>query len=103
VVEVINNPRSRMTIGASSFFLRLAYQLFPALTRNITASVIRTYLKHAAPMQRDSGNILHQVAYGTSVEGGWRKPVSKSINTKAGLLAAGIAGVIIGSLLIGRK
>jgi short-subunit dehydrogenase len=103
VASVINNPRSRTTIGASSVFLRLAFQLFPALTRNITASVIRTYLKHADPMQPNSGNILHEVAYGTSVEGGWRKPVNKSINIKAGLLAAGIAGVIIGSFVLGRK
>jgi hypothetical protein len=103
VASVINHPRSRTTIGAASIFLRLAFQLFPALTRNITASVIRSYLKHAEPMQPNSGNILHEVPYGTSVEGGWRKPKTKIINEKAGLLAAGVAGVIIGAFLLGRK
>jgi len=103
VAWLINNPQSRTTIGASAVFLRLAFQLFPTLTRTITASVIRSYLKQAEPMPVSSGNILHQVPYGTSVEGGWRKPVSRSINAKAGLVAAGVAGLIIGSLLLGRQ
>jgi short-subunit dehydrogenase len=103
VVSLIQNPRSRATIGAASVFLRLAFQVFPALTRTITASVIRTYLKKAEPMQTNSGNILHTVPYGTGVEGGWRKPALRSMNTKAGMLAAGIAGLVIGALLLGKK
>jgi short-subunit dehydrogenase len=101
VVALIHHPRPRATIGIAAAFLRLAFQVFPALTRNITASVIRTYLKQAEPMQPGSGNILNTVAYGTSVEGGWRKP--GSMKTKAGLLAAGVAGIVIGSLLFGKK
>jgi short-subunit dehydrogenase len=103
VVSLIQSPQSRTTIGASSVFLRLAFQLFPSITRNITASVIRAYLKHADPIEHNSGNILHPVRYGTSVEGGWSKPLNKSINTKAGLLAAGVAGVVIGFFMLGRK
>jgi short-subunit dehydrogenase len=103
VVSVIKCPRSRSTIGAASLFLRVAVQLFPALTRYITVSVIRAYLKKAAPMTVSSGNILQTVPYGTSVEGGWRKPLNKSMNTKAGLLAAGIAGVAVGVFLLGKK
>jgi short-subunit dehydrogenase len=103
VVALINNPRSRVTIGAAAVFLHLAFSLFPALTRNITASVIRSFLKQADPTEHSSGNILHQVPYGTSVEGGWRKPLVSQMTTKKGLLAAGIAGVLIGSFLLGRK
>lgn len=103
VVSIIKCPRARKTIGAASLFLRLAVQLFPALTRVITVSVIRAYLKKAEPMTASSGNILHALPYGTSVEGGWRKPLTKSMNTKAGLLAAGIAGVVVGVFLLGRR
>jgi short-subunit dehydrogenase len=100
VASVINDPCSAKTIGAASIFLRLAYTLFPALTRTITASVIRTYLKKADAMQTTSGNILNTVPYGTSVEGGWRKPVRMS--TK-GLIAAGVAGLLIGAFLLNKK
>lgn len=101
VVEVINNPKPRTTIGAASTLLKFAYQLFPALTRTITASVIRKYLKHADPLSPTSGNILQSVPYGTSVEGGWRKPVR--MNTKAGLITAGVAGLLIGAFLLKKK
>jgi short-subunit dehydrogenase len=101
VVAVINDPCPAKTIGAASAFLRLAYQLFPALTRTITASVIRTYLKKADPMQTTSGNILNTVPYGTSVEGGWRKPITR--NTKVKLVAAGVAALVIGNFLFNKR
>jgi hypothetical protein len=101
VVSVINDPKSTTIVGVAPVFLKLAYLLFPALTRSITASVIRTYLKRANVIQPTSGNILQTVPYGTSVEGGWRKPVSG--NTKAGLIAAGVAGLFIGALLFNKR
>lgn len=103
VVTLINNPRPSATIGASAIFLRLAYQLYPALTRTITSLVISTYLKKAASMEHSSGNILHPVLYGDSIDGGWRKPVSRSAKAKAGLVVAGLAGVLIGAVLLGRR
>jgi short-subunit dehydrogenase len=103
VVSIIKCPRPRKTIGAASLLLRTAVQLFPVLTRTITVSVIRAYLKKAEPMPVNSGNILHSVPYGTSVEGGWRKPLNKSLNTKAGYLAAGLAGIAVGVFLLGRR
>jgi len=103
VVELIRHPHARVTIGAASAVLRLSFMLFPALTRNITASVIRAYLKQADPIEPTSGNTEQPVAYGTSVEGGLRKPLIRSINTKPGLLAAGIAGVLVGLFLLGRN
>lgn len=103
VVSLIDHPKPSATIGAASLLLRLAFQIFPALTRKITTTVIRAYLRQAEPMQPNSGNILNTVPYGTSVEGGWRKPISRTMNTKAGFLAAGIAGFVIGKLLLSRK
>jgi hypothetical protein len=52
-------------------------------------------------MQPTSGNILQTVPYGTSVEGGWRKPASRG--TKAGLIAAGVTGQLLGALLFKRR
>ena len=101
VVQVINDPRPRTTIGATSTMLKLAFQLFPALTCKITSSVIRRYLQQADVTEITSGNILHTVPYGTSVEGGWRKNVSTG--TKAGLIAAGVAGLLIGAFLFKKK
>jgi short-subunit dehydrogenase len=101
VVSVINDPRARTTIGASPIFLKLSFQLFPALTRTLTSSVIRTYLKQADSTELTSGNILHTVPYGTSVEGGWRKPMR--MNAKAGVIAAGVAGLLIGAFLFSKK
>jgi short-subunit dehydrogenase len=99
VVRVIQCPRKRVIVGASSGLLRTAFSLFPAISRTVTASVIRAYLKQADPKEPHSGNILKPVDYGTSVEGGWRKP----INTKVGLMAAGVAGVMVGLFLLGRR
>jgi short-subunit dehydrogenase len=99
VAHLVQHPRKRVTIGASSGLLRLAFGLFPVISRTVTASVIRTYLKQADATEPNSGNILHPVEYGTSVEGGWRKPMNKT----AGLLAAGVAGVVVGLFLLGRR
>lgn len=101
VVSVINDPKSTTIVGAAPVFLKLAYLLFPALTRSITGSVIRTYLKRANGMQPTSGNILQTVPYGTSIEGGWRKPVSRG--TKAGLFAAGVVGLVVGAFLFNKR
>ena len=103
VVSIVECPPKRATIGAASVFMRLAYQLFPSLTRAITASVIRTYLKQAEPMPFNSGNILQPVSYGITVDGGWREPLNRSMNKKAGFIAAGIAGVLVGAFWLGRK
>lgn len=103
VVSIIRSPRSKATIGASAAFLRLAYNLFPALARNITAFAVRTYLKNAYPMPPASGNILHPVEYGTSVDGGWRRPLVQSKGGKSALLVAGIAGLTVGLMLLKRQ
>lgn len=99
VVQVINHPRNRKTIGAASMLMRMAYNLFPALSRNMTATVIRNYLKQADTEMPNSGNTLHTVSYGTEAESG----LGQHINKKVGLMAAGVAGVMVGLFLLGRK
>lgn len=99
VVRLIASPRRRAIIGASSGLLRTAFALLPGVCRSVTASVIRTYLKQARARQPHSGNVLGPVNYGVEVEGGWRRPLNK----KAGLVAAGVAGVVVGLFLWGRR
>jgi short-subunit dehydrogenase len=101
VVSLIRSPQPKQTIGAAATFLKIGYHFFPALSRSITASVIRFYLKRADELPATSGNILHPVDYGTSVEGGWRKPFVKSAGGRifmAGLMA-GVAGLTMGLFL----
>ncbi|MBC8032831.1 MAG: SDR family oxidoreductase [Chitinophagaceae bacterium] len=97
VKSLIENPRSSTTVGAAAGFLGLSYRWFPLLSRNITASIVRSYLKNAEPSEITSGNSIHPVYYGTSVEGGWRKSPRQILTArKAGILVAGIVGLVVG-------
>jgi short-subunit dehydrogenase len=95
IITLIEDPRSQKTIGAASGFLKLAYALFPKLSRNITASVIRRYIRQAEPIKHTAGNTILPLEYGTSIHGGWDKKINprKSVITAA-VLAAVAAGLI---------
>ncbi len=97
VVRLLVYPRPRKTIGLPTFALRLSYSLFPACTRNITGYIIRTYLKKAQDIEMTSGNILAPVAFGTSIDGGWRKEMKPAVKV-AGMGLAALAG--IGALIV---
>ena len=97
VVRLLVNPRPRKTIGFPTFALRLSYSLFPACTRNITGYVIRTYLKRSPDIELTSGNVLTPVAFGTSIDGGWRKEMKPAAKV-AGIGLAALAG--IGALIL---
>lgn len=97
VVGMIQQPRSKKTVGSSSAFLKLAYHFFPVLSRNITASFIQAYLKKAYETETTSGNILQPVDYGTSVNGGWQPYFNKAIYKKGALFAA--AGLALAFLI----
>jgi hypothetical protein len=71
VVKLIQSPREKKAIGSASLFLKVSYALFPGLSRNITAGVMRTYLKNAIDAEETPGNVLNTVEYGTSIGGGW--------------------------------
>jgi short-subunit dehydrogenase len=99
VVKLIQHPQSQKAIGAAAIGLKLAHALFPTLSRNITASIIQKYLRHADPIEPTSGNVLRTVEYGTSIDGGWRKDRPLSVGTAALLVTAALAGVV----MISRK
>ncbi|HEU4470630.1 MAG TPA: SDR family oxidoreductase [Flavisolibacter sp.] len=100
VVSLVYEPRPSTTIGLSSALLRMAYGLFPALSRNMTAAVIRGYLKKADPIVHTSGNVLGTVPYGSGIDGGWRNmPRGRSMKLGAVLLT----GVAIGLAIMNRK
>ncbi|MEO8582495.1 MAG: SDR family oxidoreductase [Flavitalea sp.] len=86
VVKLLIDPKSRKTIGFPSAALRLSYALLPALTRNTTGRMISKYLNHADPTAPTQGNIMEPVAYGTSIDGGWRKPMSTPVKIAASAL-----------------
>lgn len=101
VVRLIKQPKEKKIIGSSSFFLKAAFTLFPRLSRNITASFIKTYLQKAEESEITSGNILHAVDYGTGVYGGWESYFNQGIKRKTPLVAAGLAVAVL--LLVNRK
>jgi short-subunit dehydrogenase len=101
VLSLVRNPVSSLTIGASAGFLRMAHAVFPALSRNITAGVIRSYLKKADVIEPTSGNVLQPVDYGTGIDGGWRNtPVPGRTKMKGALL---LAGLMAGALFLLKK
>lgn len=105
VVNLVRSPKSSATIGASPVFLRLAYSLMPAFTRNITATIIRRYLRNADPIELTSGNVLQPVDFGTGVDGSWRlKQYPRELKTAAGIfLATALAGYLINAFSKSRK
>ena len=97
VARLISCPQSRKTVGITASMLRLAWTLFPGISRAATVFVIRNYLKRARAIGYTSGNVLEPVLYGTSAEGGWQKKApSPAASRRTGLLMAATAGVILG-------
>jgi short-subunit dehydrogenase len=95
VVRLVSRPRSKTTLGAFPVFLRMAFLAFPALSRSITASLIKNYLKSAAPTVHTSGNVLQPVGYGTGIDGGWRNVSLKPAPRARLLLFAAAAGLLL--------
>ncbi|RYF95673.1 MAG: SDR family NAD(P)-dependent oxidoreductase, partial [Chitinophagaceae bacterium] len=104
VAGLIENPRPATTVGIVATLLRLSWLILPAISRRATVFVIRTYLKKAKEIEHTSGNTLAPVAYGTSVEGGWRKPSTRSVYPNNGpMVIAAAAGVVLGLLVSGSR
>ncbi len=100
VVSIVQHPRSSATIGAAAGFLKMAHTLFPRLSRNITASVIKNYLQEADETEDTSGNVLHTVDYGSGIDGGWRNTAPRRPIKLAGALLFCLA---VGALLLQKK
>jgi short-subunit dehydrogenase len=104
VIELIECPRSRKTVGLTASMLRLAWSVFPGISRSATVFVIRRYLKRARAIEYTDGNVLTPVLYGTSAEGGWQKSGGANASSlRKGLLAAATAGVFVGLLLAKQR
>jgi short-subunit dehydrogenase len=101
VVSLIEHPRPKRAVGAGASFLKLAYALFPRLSRTITATVIESYLKKADETPVTNGNLFEPLDYGRGIDGGWRLPPSSNQALRAGLL--GLAAVAVGLLWLGRR
>ncbi|HJW16710.1 MAG TPA: SDR family oxidoreductase [Flavisolibacter sp.] len=95
VINLFRLPESTVTIGAAPGFLKLAYATFPVLTRNITASVIRGYLKKAEPIENTTGNVIEPVEFGYNIDGGWSNAPAKHVLGKALLAVSIIAGLVL--------
>jgi len=97
IVKLAEKPRPEVMIGSISTLLRFSYGLFPALTRGIASSVIRSYLKNADPMPKSDGNVFGPVDYGNSVYGGWGLPGKPKAHRKyiiAALFIVTAAGLL---------
>ena len=100
VVQLLQRPQSKTTIGAASAFLRVSYLISPALSRNITANLIRGYLNKAQPIEPTSGNVLEPVEYGRGIDGGWRGMILKKSQKKNLWMAAGLFAAV---MLLSKK
>jgi short-subunit dehydrogenase len=94
IIRIVQRPKNKVTIGVAAGFLGLAYQLFPALSRNITAFTIRKYLAQADATAPTSGNVLRPVDFGSGIDGSWRnKKMKPQVKTGLAVFAvlAGLA------------
>ncbi|RYG04360.1 MAG: SDR family oxidoreductase [Chitinophagaceae bacterium] len=69
ITRLIERPESSKIVGSAAVMMKFAQAVFPTLSRNITAIVIRTYLNNAKKIENTSGNVLNPVAFGTSIHG----------------------------------
>lgn len=99
-LQVAARPAAKTSVGIFPVLLRLSYELFPGLSRNITGTLIGKYLKGASSMETTSGNVLEPVAYGTGIDGGWRQVMRPKVSQRTMLVAG---AVVLGLLLLGRE
>jgi len=95
VVALTEHPQPVVTIGVAPVFLKLAYSLFPSITRIITAAIIRSYIKKADAMEATSGNVLLPVEYGRGIDGGWRNANTSKPKLAGVVLLALAAGLLL--------
>ncbi len=105
VAETITNlvlkPRKSAIVGSVVSFLKLAHDLFPSLSRNITAGTMETYFKNADTIKETDGNLFEPTEYGTSIHGGWRTPPSPRQKTFTNVIL--MAGLAVGLLFLGKR
>lgn len=91
VVRLAARPRNTTVVGAPALSLKLAQFFAPNLVSAVTNGFMDSYFAHAEPAGETDGAI-HEAAKGASgADGGRRRPDQRR---KAGLIAAGLAGVL---------
>ena len=92
VVRLIRHPRTTTTVGIFPHVMRLAFRSLPSLTVNLTAALLRTYLKKAKETDLTSGNVLTPVEFGTGSHGGW---MNSGLNPSVKKMITGFAVLLI--------
>lgn len=100
MVSLARFPRNSVTVGSVASFLRFAHFLLPVLSGTITAKLMEAYFKHAESTEPTSGNIFQPVEYGTSIHGGWSKPIGSRNKKMTAVIT--IAGLLAGWLIVGK-
>jgi short-subunit dehydrogenase len=103
MVLLARHPEKNVTVGSVAGLLRVAHFLMPGVTNFITSKVMETYFRHADTAPANSGNLFNPVEYGTSIYGGWNTTADIQQRKKTATRVAVIAGLVIGSLIVGRK
>ncbi len=101
MVLLATDPKKYVHLGSVAYLLKFAHFLFPTLTRNITAGVVKKYLAKGEPTPETSGNLFTSANFGTSIHGGWNSPADAEIRKKETIRTLVIAGVAIGALIFG--
>ncbi len=104
IVKLAQQPKPSVMVGGIAPLLKLAYAVAPLLTKRITAAVITTYIKNAAPTPATSGNLFGPVEYGASIHGGWNSPADAAARRQRMSTAAVLlAGVAAGLFLLSKR
>lgn len=103
VVQLSHQPQPLRTLGFVSPLLRLGHAIAPQLMRNVTAAVIRNYLKVAPDIEKTEGNIFHPQEHGVSIHGGWNSAVDKERREDAVKTVLMGLGIVAGLLLLRRR
>lgn len=101
IVSAAQRPKKSVIIGSVTNLLRLVHFLVPAVTRSVTAKVIKTYFKKADPAPKTSGNLFAPANYGTSIHGGWNLAVDEQARKKQLITSVGLTGVAAGLVVLG--
>jgi short-subunit dehydrogenase len=103
IVQIIDHPQNKSTVGFFPSLLRLSYQVSPTLSTRVTGSVIERYLKGAHKSERTPGNVLEPLSFGTSEEGGWTDTLRQKMEKKTQRIGLVLAFAAVGLLLLTRR
>ncbi|WP_423148442.1 SDR family oxidoreductase [Rubrolithibacter danxiaensis] len=101
MVRLAEHPKNYTTTDLAASFFKLAYSLFPGLTRKIASGLMDGYFNNADRIASTTGNLFSPVKYGSSIYGGWKLNL-KSKSKPAVSMAAAFAGIAAALFLYSR-